>query len=93
MKVPMVNMRREVELVLCCSRTYMDAEHAKQLWGLLQEDLDWAYLLQTAHRHGVMPLLYCKLIGEDQVICWTCPTRLRLLMMSWHSPTGMVRCD
>lgn len=49
----------EVELlILCCAHTDIDATNAIQMRTLLQEDLNWAYLIQTAARHKVTPLLY-----------------------------------
>src|SRR5262245_49297473 len=57
----MASTRLEVQLVLCCARAHMDAERVRQLRGLLREDLDWSDVLQTAHRHAVMPLVYHNL--------------------------------
>ena len=51
----------EVELLLCCARTRLDPERASRVTALLQEDLDWAYLLRQATAHGLMPLLYWHL--------------------------------
>jgi hypothetical protein len=48
----------EVELLLCCARVMMDVASIARAQRLLQEDLDWRSLLQTALHHGVMPLLY-----------------------------------
>lgn len=56
-----VSTRPEAELLLCCARTCMDSERAERIRTLLRADIDWAYLLQTALRHGVMPLLYWSL--------------------------------
>jgi len=56
-KPPVVGPCPEAELLLCCARTCLDAESAERIRDLLQEDIDWAYLIQTALRHGVMPLL------------------------------------
>ncbi len=50
-------MRPEVDLLLCCADTSIDAARAERIRTLLRTDLDWGYLLQTAGRHGVMPLL------------------------------------
>ncbi|MDK2744160.1 MAG: nucleotidyltransferase family protein [Nitrospira sp. BO4] len=50
-------MRPEVELLLCCADTSIDTAGAERIKVLLRTDLDWASLLQTAGRHGVMPLL------------------------------------
>jgi hypothetical protein len=54
-------MRPEVDLLLCCADTSIDAGSAERIRTLLRTDLDWGYLLQTAGRHGVMPLLFRSL--------------------------------
>lgn len=54
-------MRPEVELLLCCANTSLDKARTEEVKGLLRTDLDWAYVLQTARRHGVLPLLYRSL--------------------------------
>ncbi|MCG5062157.1 MAG: nucleotidyltransferase family protein [Limnoraphis sp. WC205] len=51
----------EIELLLCCARTNIDPETAERIKTLLQENIDWAYLIQIAACHGVMPLLYQSL--------------------------------
>jgi hypothetical protein len=47
----------EMQVLLCCARTTLDADTAAHLRGLLQTDLDWGTLLHTAHWHGILPLL------------------------------------
>jgi hypothetical protein len=63
--------RPEDELLLCCARTTRSPEAAARIRALIQEDMDWEYLLRTAHRHGMAPLL-----------CWhidaTCPKAVPL---------------
>ena len=54
-------MSPEAALLLCCARVVMDAASMERAQRLLQEDLDWHALLQTALHHGVMPLLYRNL--------------------------------
>lgn len=56
-----VGMRPEIELLLCCSRTCIDSQRARQLRTLVEEQIDWTYLTQMALRQGVMPLLYFNL--------------------------------
>jgi len=57
-----VHIRRpEIELLLCCARTVRSPETAAHIRALLQEGIDWEYLLRTARRHGVAPLLYWHL--------------------------------
>jgi hypothetical protein len=53
--------RPEVELLLCCARTVRSAEEDARIRALLLENMDWEYVLQTARRHGVAPLLYWHL--------------------------------
>lgn len=60
-KTPTADMRPEVELLLCCARTCIDSETAERIKTLLQEKIDWDYLIRTALSHGVMPLLYWSL--------------------------------
>jgi hypothetical protein len=58
---PTVGTRREIELLLLCARTRMGSETAARVEILLQEDIDWDYLLKKAREHAVMPLLYWNL--------------------------------
>jgi hypothetical protein len=53
--------RPEAELLLCCARTRRSPETDTRISALLREEIDWEYLLRTAHRHGVAPLLYWNL--------------------------------
>ena len=65
-KAPTVSDRPEIELLLCCTRTQIDTATAERIKILIQSKIDWAYLIQTATRHGVMSLLY-------QSLSTTCP--------------------
>lgn len=56
-----IGMRPEHELLLCCSRTCLDANTATRVQDLVKTDIDWTYLNQIALSHGVMPLLYQSL--------------------------------
>lgn len=60
-KTSAISTRPEVKLLLCCTRTYINRETAKQITVLLQGDINWEYLIQIATQHGVMPLLYRSL--------------------------------
>jgi len=54
--------RPEHELLLCCARNYIEAERVgRRLEALLGKDIDWVYLLKTATRHKIWPLLYWSL--------------------------------
>jgi hypothetical protein len=54
---PVTEVRPEAALLLCCTRTCLEAAHRVRLCTLLQHDLDWPWLLRSALQHGVMPLL------------------------------------
>jgi hypothetical protein len=53
--------RPEAEFLLCCARTVTSKEMETRIRALLQEEIDWEYLLRTAHRHGLAPLVYWHL--------------------------------
>lgn len=53
--------RPEIQLLLYCARAVRSPEAAARTKALLQESMDWEYLLRTARRHGVAPLLYWHL--------------------------------
>jgi Uncharacterised nucleotidyltransferase len=55
------NFSLEIELLLCCTRTRIDDSTTEQIKTLVKQDINWQYLIQTAMRHGVMPLLYSSL--------------------------------
>src|SRR5262245_46358718 len=58
---------REHQFLLCCARLHLDDAAKVLAQQLVETDLDWLYLLQTAMAHGVGPLLYKSLgvIGRD----------------------------
>ena len=60
-KLPVTGTRLENELLICCARTCLDSKNAKWLKTLLQEAIDWKYLIEIANLQGVMPLLYLNL--------------------------------
>lgn len=58
--------RPENELLLCCARFGVGTGEGARIGALLQQELDWDYLLSASTRHAMKPLL-----------CWsldkTCP--------------------
>jgi hypothetical protein len=56
-----VAFRPEVEILLHCARVQCEPERVERLHTLLQQHIDWGYLLQVALPHGMMPLLYWQL--------------------------------
>ena len=59
--MPVVLTAPEKKLLLCCARSAIDSDTVGRMRTVLQESIDWSALLQTALRHGVMPLLYRSL--------------------------------
>ena len=54
----MTTTRPEHDLVLCIARRDLNKRRQVELRRLLSVPLDWSYLISTARRHGLMPLLY-----------------------------------
>lgn len=56
--VESVAIRPEIELLLVCSRADIPLEISARIKTLISEGLDWAYVIDTAGRQGILPLLY-----------------------------------
>lgn len=65
----MPKARIEIQLLLACARTHMDAAHADRVRSLLGAEIDWNDLLQLAVAHGVLALVHNSLqsCGSDLV--------------------------
>jgi hypothetical protein len=51
----------ERELLLLCARTSADSQTEARITELLQQAVDWDFLIPTAHQHRVLPLLHRRL--------------------------------
>ena len=51
------SLRPEVELLLCCSHTQTDPVRQARIHTLVQQELDWDYILERSSYHGILPLL------------------------------------
>ena len=60
-RTPTIATSSELELILCCARTYLEPTTSDRIKQLIQQELDWHLVLQIALNHGVMPLLYHSL--------------------------------
>jgi len=60
-----MNMRPEEQLLLCCARTKLSKDKRDEIRKLMNNGLDWNYLLQVGKAHGLAPLLYYHLHGID----------------------------
>lgn len=56
-----VKISLEYELLVCCSRTYLDSTTTEQIKILLQKNINWEYLIDIAIEHGLISLLYWNL--------------------------------
>jgi hypothetical protein len=59
-------MLPEHELLVCCARTHLDSKSAARIAALVQQPIDWDYLIRAATRHSLLPLLHSHLSA-------TCP--------------------
>jgi hypothetical protein len=59
----------EKQLLVCCSRTSVNARQAEEILRLLGLSLDWEFVLSAAAEHGVAPLLLRNLssLGANAV--------------------------
>ncbi|MFB2771558.1 nucleotidyltransferase family protein [Pelatocladus sp. BLCC-F211] len=65
-----INVSPEMQLLLCCASTQIDAAKTEQIKSLIQQaNLDWQKITSSAWKHGLMPLLYTNLnaIASDTV--------------------------
>ena len=51
----------ETELMLCCCRTKLNDRTIQTINTLLDQKLDWEYLIKIAAKQGVLPLIYYNL--------------------------------
>ncbi|MCF2148222.1 nucleotidyltransferase family protein [Desmonostoc muscorum LEGE 12446] len=68
-QLPTKFKRPEIELLLCCTRTHIDPETAERINTILQQEIDWTYLMEIAAYHGTIPLLYqsLKTTGKEAI--------------------------
>ena len=53
----MADQRPENKLLLAVARREIDPRHASEVRELVQEPIDWQYMIATAFSHGLLPLL------------------------------------
>lgn len=56
-----LEIRDEFRLLLLCARTRIDPRQREQIRTLARKPLDWAFILDKAHPHALIPLLYRNL--------------------------------
>lgn len=60
-----MNMQPEYQLLLGCARTKLSKNNQDEIRKLINNGLDWDYLLQMGEAHGLVPLLYYHLHRID----------------------------
>lgn len=62
-------LKAEDELLLSCARSKLEKEDEDRIISLLDNNLDWDYLLNKATRNRLRPLLYLNLnqVGSERV--------------------------
>ena len=60
-----MNMQPEEQLLLCCARTKLSKNNQDKIRKLVNNGLDWNYVLQMGKAHGLAPLLYYHLHRID----------------------------
>lgn len=51
----------EIELLLCCTQPQITTAQKERVRQIGLQYLDWPYLIDLVHRHGLMPLFYWQL--------------------------------
>src|SRR5579862_7815356 len=61
--------RTEDRLIAQCARSKIDRPRAVIISDLLQQDLDWTYIIAVARRNRIVPLIYHSVssIGDTLV--------------------------
>lgn len=54
-------LKLEDELIICCARTNIDAQTGNRIKQIINEEMDWEYVLKTASKHRVIPLFYSQI--------------------------------
>jgi len=60
-----MNMQMEYQLLLGCARTNLSKDKQNEIRKLVNNGLDWDYVLQMGKAHGLAPLLYYHLRRID----------------------------
>ena len=75
--------RIEDSLLVHCARNCLGSGEAKCIGEIASQELDWDYLIRTAIRHGIMPLLYHGINDNcPDIVPQTCLNRLRDLFQA-----------
>lgn len=69
MMVVDIKLKAEDELLLSCARSKLEKEDEDRIISLLDNNLDWDYLINKATRNRLRPLLYLNLnqVGSERV--------------------------
>lgn len=76
-------MTPELELLLCCARSRMDAANRQRARALVEGGVDWTTLLRAAARHGTTGMLYWHLNTACREV--VPPRHLEALANAFHA--------
>ena len=60
-----MSLSSEDKLLLCCARTSMSEDITHKVKGILNDCLNWDYIMECSTRHKISPLLYWNLRKID----------------------------
>lgn len=61
-----VDFRVEAKLLLCCAQGFLQEGSSERLQSLLEEEIDWDYVIRKACLHGIVPIVYRTLEGMTE---------------------------
>jgi hypothetical protein len=64
-----LKISKEDRLLILCARTRMNDEIQDEIRSIVQQEIDWDYILHRSLEHRLIPLLYWQLnvLGSDFV--------------------------
>ncbi|MDF5720866.1 MAG: nucleotidyltransferase family protein [Rhizonema sp. PD37] len=71
----------ETELLLCCVRTHPNHSTIERIKALVQENLNWEYLIETSRINAVLPLFYWNL---NKICSSSIPANLQQQLKSYQ---------
>jgi len=81
----MNNLSPEDNLILSCTKLFLNSGRPEEVRGILEKEIDWSYLIRKAHSHGVLPLLYQGLNTSPELVPGDVLNRLK---KEFHANTG-----
>jgi hypothetical protein len=58
-----LKLNKEDKIILLCARTHTDGKIESEIRSILQQEVNWEYVMDKASEHKLVPLLYFNLNG------------------------------